>query len=167
MVGFYIIFSRLVFTALGFGMVEFNMGFNYSCSVTLFSPIFYTVAFYVVGFYMVLIHLIFGMVSFLYGWLVILWFFNMVGVLCLGFLIWLVFILLDFHTVCFYRVGFLYDWPFTTGFLPSWVIYNFFLKLWFTIQLAIFMAGFYIVDFQCREFLTWWLIFLLFSTIGF
>lgn len=90
--------------------------------LTLFFPTFYTVVFYVVRFYMVLIHLIFGMVSFLYGWLVILWFFNMVGVLCLGFLIWLVFILLDVHTVCFYRVRFLYDWSFYNG-VFTWLGY--------------------------------------------
>lgn len=78
-----------------------------------------------VGFYMVLIQLVFGMVSFLHGWLVILWLFNMVGVLCLGFVIQLVFIPLDFHTV-FTGLGFYTVGLYTMGFLPGWVLYNFF-----------------------------------------
>lgn len=78
-----------------------------------------------VGFYMVLIQFLFGMVSFLYGWLVIFWLFNTFGLLCLGFVIWLVFILLDSHIICFYWVRVLYSGSLYNGVFIQLVLYNF------------------------------------------
>lgn len=101
------------------------MGFIQLCftQFVLIRLVFYTAGFCTfdfkkVGFYklftrLVLIWLGFGIVGFLYGWFIILWWFNTIGFLCLGFVVRLVFILLAFHTV-----GFLYDWVLDDWFFP-------------------------------------------------
>lgn len=55
-------------------------------------------------------------------------------------------------------------------FLTDWVLYNFSFKLRFTLQLWVFIVGFYMVDFQCCGVLMWFVYavrFFAFSTIVF
>lgn len=61
--------------------------------------------FYMIVLHTALIWLLFGMVRFFY----------MVGGLYLSFVNQLVFMMLNFHTICFYRIGVLYDRSFYNG----------------------------------------------------